>query len=91
MHAGFGGIFGVFYVFQPSKILKIFFARAFGARESLLYLFGWGRAQKQRIRESVRLALCSFGTFLAGGTRENNAFVSLFVWRHVLFDIPRLF
>ena len=86
MHAGFGGIFGVFFVFQPSKILKIFFAR-----ESLLYLFGWGRAQKQRIRESVRLALCSFGTFLAGGTRENNAFVSLFVWRHVLFDIPRLF
>ena len=57
----FGGYFWGVFSFQPPKIPKIFFARAFGARESLLYLFGRRRAQKQRIREPVCLALCSFG------------------------------
>ena len=56
----FRGYFLGVLPFNIQKSSKIFFARAFGARESRIYLFGWGRAQKQRIREPVRLALCSF-------------------------------
>ena len=61
----FRGYFLGVLPFNIQKSSKIFFARAFGARESRIYLFGWGRAQKQRIREPVRLALCSFGPLTA--------------------------
>ena len=51
--------FGAFSRFfgNPDVILvKIFFARALGAREYLLAFIGGRRAQNQRIRESKRLA-----------------------------------
>ena len=57
----FGGYFQGVFSLSISRNPQNFLARASGARESLIYLFDSRRAQKQRIREPVRLALCSFG------------------------------
>ena len=49
---------GVFGTTRIPKNLKIFFARAFGAREALPMFLSGGRAPKPGVREPVRLARC---------------------------------